>query len=526
MNFPDHQREELLLLRFAEEPHVRLFRLDWPQMARFTDAVRRLESRKFESRSERNLELVLLGKTLIFALADGPISPSHPSLEGADLVEKVREASGVSGGENELLEELWASLVELLHSRHPAADFLENFISSRPEIEAGPDYARFGGPAIVLCYRDKGSSSLLAEWVEDERLFVGLERYNSLRKSPPWPCQVVFGPPSRYGASKWVQSPESDYLTQWMFTAPRAEEVVALLWPPHKNPNFENLGPWPSFEARGIHDESLQQEEAFPVIEESVHSPSNPPVFSEETLATEAERFELVGPNGPLWVYFEPSEAPYPRFYAALGKDERQSEVLRSGSHLIFRTSRAEESEIHALAEQWWNAREVSRSYSDSLSYVQNIRAIIRAKVSSLGVSEFAERLTSVGVRKKYSTYVAKRLLMPHYLAPEAWENLAAVAKVCGLELRETDFNLIRQIRASRATAGRQISRNLLSALSDLEHTDVEDELLQTGYATPSIDGGEPLLIARVVSSSSGLHNVPASKLGIPVRRDGSTWLE
>lgn len=517
-------REELLLLRFAERPSIRFVSLEWKEMSSIVAIVRNLRSKKYDPLSQRNEELLANTVKLIFRLADGPFDLSDPLVGLDSLLSETRQAIPMAGSEHEEIKNLEQALLALASTRHPARSFLEEFISSRPEIEAGRLYERFGDPAIVLCPRDIESLPAIEKWIADENLFVSLSRYRELKKSPPFPCQVLFGPPSRYEG--WGRTPEKNHRAQWLVTTPRAEEVLFLIWPPFREPSLEELSPWPGFKHLINPSTPREEQESQPEIEEFEVRETSPPTFEPHASLVDAKRLEIQGPEGSLWVYFEISEAPYPKVLKATDSDEMESTFPSSGEYLIFRNSRSEHARLQSIAEQWWDTRIAEPAYAKAIGEFEEIRNTMTACVEKLGVSAFTDELISYGVRRNYSRYVAKRLLVPQYLAPEQFRHFQAIGKVCGEDWTEADFARIKMIRASRAQAGRLHFRELLEELRNYKGPDLEEELARFGYALPAIGNGEPLLISRVVSISPGLHKIPSSKLGLPLKEDGLSWLE
>jgi len=517
-------REELLLLRFAERPSIRFISLEWDEMSRVVAIVRNLKSKKYDPLSQRNEELLANTRKLIFRLADGPLDLSDPLVGLDTLLSETRQAIPMAGSEHEEIENLEQALLALASTRHPARNFLEEFVSARPEIEASRLYERSGDPAIVLCPRDVQSLPGIEKWIEDENLFVSLFRYRELKKCPPFPCQVLFGPPSRY--ESWGRAPENSHRAQWLVTTPRAEEVVFLIWPPFREPSLEELSPWPGFKHLSMSPSPRVERESQPEIEEFEVRATLPPTFEPHASLVDAKRLEIQGPEGSLWVYFEISEAPYPKIFEATDGGDKESKFPSSGEYLIFRNSRAEHARLRSIAEQWWDTRIAEPSYAKAIIEFEAIRNTMTTCVEKLGVSAFTDQLVSLGVRRNYSSYVARRLLVPQYLAPEEFRHFQAIGKVCGEDWAEADFTTIKMIRASRAQAGRIHFKELLEELRDYKGADLEEELAKFGYVMPAIGKGEPLLVSRVVSISPGLHKIPSSKLGLPLKENGLSWLE
>lgn len=516
-------REELLLLRFAERPSIRFVSLEWDEMSSVVTIARKLKSKKYAPLSHRNEELLAHTLELIFTLADGPFDLSDPFVGLDSLISETRQAIPMAGSEHEEIKNLERALLALASTRHPARSFLEEFVSSRPEIEAGRLYERFGEPAIVLCPRDVQSLPAIEKWIEDENLFVSLSRYRGLKKSPPFPCQVLFGPPSRY---EWGRTPENSHRAQWLVTTPRAEEVIFLIWPPFREPSLDELSPWPGFNHSSNSPIPRQEQERLPEIEEFEVRETLPPTFEPHTSLVDAKRLEIQGPEGSLWVYFEISEAPYPKRFEATDGDDKESKFPSSGEYLIFRSSRTEHARLQSIAETWWDTRIAEPSYAKATIEFEEIRNTMTAYVEKLGVSAFTDQLISHGVRRNYSSYVAKRILVPQYLAPEEFRHFQAIGKVCGQDWTEADFTTVKMIRASRAQAGRIHFKELLEELRNYKGADLEEELAKFGHVMPAIGNGEPLLVSRVVSISPGLHKIPSSKLGLPLKENGLSWLE
>lgn len=515
-------REELLLLQFAAQPSIRFVRLEWEELSSLVASIRLLESKRFEPLSQRNEELVAETRKLIFKLADGPIELCDPTLGLDSIVSLARQAIPLAASARDEIENLERALVALSLTQHPAREFLEDFISARPEIEASSLYERSGEPAIVLCPRNLESVPAIEKWVTDENLFVSVSRYRQLKEAPPVPCHVLFGPPSRY---EWGRSPENSHRAQWLVTTPRAEEVIFLIWPPYKEPSLEELAPWPGFTHVNSSSTTERKKSSEPEIEEFTVKETLPPKFEPHGIIVDAKRLELQGPDGSLWVYFEVSEAPHPKVFEPTDAQQSERKFPSSGAYLIFRQSQTEEANLKRLAEEWWDSRLTEPTYARAVKDFEEIRATMTTFVKKFGVAAFAEELVSRGIRKNYSTYVARRLLVPQYLAPEDFHHFEALGQVCGEVWTEADFTTIRMIRASRAQAGRMHFKNLLEMLRRYKARNLLDELAKFGYATPTILNGEPLLIARVISTSPGLHKIPPSKLGVPLMQDGLPWL-
>ena len=506
--------------------------LQWPEMSALCKVLSRLTRDEFISLSTREEQCISSVRLWILRLSDGPVPPGDESTGFNAVIEMLEQAREVNGAHASVFEQIQQCVLAIGSSPHPAAAFLEDWISSLEVIESSAEGPRPGEPAVALICKQVSIRDAVTRWVQNENLFVSVESYSMLKRAVAFETIVLFGPPSRYESSKWLTSPESDFKAQWLATTPPAARVVILSWPSHPRISEGLLGPWQGFQVPMIRplvgSEQTELLPHFEFVEQAVSHRSNFN-FSDEVEVISARGYEILGDENGLWVFFDDSRGPRPRVLRGDFSETHSpsnKQALRPGTHVVFRSHEVEREQLRSASSSWWAEKYPEFSFSSAENYKDELKTRVQSFLDSFGLEEIKRRFLSVGLSKDYALQLHSRILAPDYVAPQSEENYFLACKALDYTMPPGAFNLLSKLRTARQQAGLGMLRELLLKLQAAADEGRLDSLSESGFANLNDESLGQLFISTITHVSTERALVPVSKLGRPLDKGGAVWLK
>ena len=505
--------------------------LQWPEMTALLKQLGLLSRDETSSFSIKEELCISATKSWIFKLWDGPVVTSDERTGYEQLVERLEEAIQVNGAKTTHFEQMLQCVLAIGRLGHPAALFLEDWITTQDVLECSENSPRAGEPAIALICKMTNSKDSIQQWLASENLFASVETYSRLRRSPAFETIVLFGPPNRYESSRWVGSPDSDFKAQWLLTAPPASKVVLLSWPSHPRLNLDFVGPWQGFETPTISPmDEMSDVSPLPAFEfiEKPRENLSAFDFANEIDAVSARQYEILGHKDGLWVFFDDNLGPRPRI---LRSDFSQTftpatkQELRPGTHLVFRSHEVERQHLLKASELWWSEKYSEHSFAKAEEFKQALKQKVQTFLDLNGLDELKRRFGIAGLSKEYSIQLHSRIVAPDYVAPLNSDNYEAVCRAVDYRAPSGSFNLLSKLRTARQQAGLGMVQELIFKLQAAAEAGELDELTELGFAKIHDDVLGELFISTIAHLTAEKALVPLSKLGRPVDKGGSLWL-
>lgn len=520
------------MLRKTQTTSIHSITLQWPEMSAMLTQVNKLNQAGAAALSmaeEHCLKLIVIWAQ---RLADGPIPPKSSDSGYTLLATALADAIAVRSAYCQQFEYLEQCVTAITDGPHPAAAFLEDWISAQEIIESPADGPRPGEPAIALVSKNNAAQAAVDTWLQEEGLYATAITYSKLKRSPAFETVVLFGPPSRYESSKWCHTPESDFRAQWLLTSSPAENVLIISWPFHSKIDLALVGPWQGYTPPVILPlNDSQSTTPLPTFEFSeapvIHRTQFDFVDDSEIIA--ARQYEILGDLEGLWVFFDDAIGPRPRLLSA---DFSQTwtpsahQILSIGTHLIFRSHDVEREHLIKASEAWWETKYPEFSFQLAEHSRIELKQNIQRFLDNHGLEELKRRFISSGLSKEYSLQLHSRIMATEYVAPQTQENYGAVCRA--IEYRPTAgaFALLSKLRTARQQAGLAMMRELIQNVQAAATGGLLDDLGDAGHVKIHDETLGDLFISTVVHISPERTAAPLSKLGRPLDRGGAIWLK
>lgn len=520
------------LLSKVENAVIESAVLEWPEMTALLQQLNKLTREDSVSLSMSEDQCIRLIRTWIQRLADGPMPPTSPQTGFAEVTSALADAIKVNSAHTYLFKNIEQCLGVISNGPHPASTFLEDWISAQDIIEGIKGSPREGLPAIGLISKNAATKEAVLEWLGNENLFAEAEKYSTLKRSSAFETIVLFGPPNRYESSKWCNSPESDFKSQWLLTSPPAARVLVLSWPSHGRLNLPLVGPWQGFPPPTVipinKSESSTALPVFEFIDTPVTHTSNFN-FHDESEVISARQYEILGADQGLWVFFDDQIGPKPRVLSgdfSRTYNPSGTQALPLGTHLVFRSHDVERQHLTSASKVWWESKYREFSFDLAEKCRTDLKQNIQHFLDVNGLDELKRRFTSSGLTKEYSIQLHSRILVAEYVAPQISENYEAVCRSIDYRPPSGAFNLLSRLRTARQQAGLNLMRELLEMVQVAASKGRLDDLGDVGFVKFHDETLGDLFISTVTHVSDVRSAVPLSKLGRPLDRGGSIWLK
>lgn len=520
------------LLGRSEHSNIESVRIDWPELTELIRLANRFSNPEFGAISVAEDRCLSALGVWLSQLADGPIDAIRQTAGHEALLACFGEAISVGGASADIFQSQLQIITSIGSKVHPAAGWLEDWISAQPILEGSPDGPRAGQPATALVSKKESGRQAVEDWLSSENLFADAITYAGLKKAPAYENLVFFGPPSRYENSKWSSSPDSDYRAQWLLTAPAATGILLLNWPFHSRLDVSLLGPWKGVSSPAV---IFRQQETHP--EPPTLSVFNTPAFEKratfnfdhEPDVVSAAEYQILGKESGLWVFFDENLGPRPR---VLSRDLSRTsspprhKTLSYGSHLVFRSQDVERAQLLKVSEDWWSEKYKDFSFSRAEELRNELKERLQEFIDHRGVDQFRRGLLSSGLPREYVKQIHARVLDQGYVAPQSQDRYEALCRVLSYRAPPESFDLLAKLRTARQQAGLKLMRQLLEKLHSSGASGLSEALSDDGYAALHDDTLGELFITTVAHVSEGQRLFPISKLGRPVDEVGALWLK
>jgi len=520
------------MLETAESVNIEMVRIDWPELRELIRLANRIPTSESLAVSVVEHQCISAFVVWVSQLADGPIKTLDQSAAYEPLVALLYDAISVGGPRTPIFQaEL--EIIESMGSHiHPAAPWLEDWISAQPISEGDPEGPRAGQPATALVSKREAGRNAVAKWLESENLFAEAVTYSALKHVPAYENLVLFGPPSRYETSKWSSSPESDYRAQWLLTSPPAARILMLSWPFHAKLDLSLMGPWqgvppPTVVAHPVAvDVEVEPTLTFKVEPLVRRAKFN---FDEEPDVVSASEYQILGDENGLWVFFDNDVGPRPRVLSQdlnYAHSHSGHKPLPAGSHLVFRSQDVERAQLLRVSQEWWTEKYSDYSFSRAEKLRNELKEMLRAFVDCNGTDKLRMELVSSGLSREYVQQIHSRILDQTYVAPQIQESYDAICRAIGYRPGLESFDLLGKLRTARQQAGILLMRQLLLKLQSVAAAGFREVLFDEGFASLQDDVLGELFITTVCHVSEQKTLFPISKLGRPVDTVGALWLK
>ena len=332
---------------------------------------------------------------------------------------------------------------------------------------------------------------------------------------------ILFGTPYLLSSEVAFSGPDrAARVVSWLFHAPIAPRVSVLSWTgnPAFKPEMYNGFPGQTVELsnpRGPFNFHFEWQDT-----QAADLPPLPPAIARGEEESDGEPIEsraiLLADN--LWVHYADHVGPRPErcvaddFQVSLETVKRVSQ-LRPGDIIAVGEDDASREFIDKESRRLLSERH-GASQPD-LSYKARDRFQSAVRDLELQV-DGAQRLKRAGLD---DWQVAYRFRLSHdraHIAPDDHSEYLRIARACGLEVEEDEWDHIRRLRASRKMAGRN-ARAIIDK-SIREDDSWMDEIDVPRSVRVSLSGLGAVILSRVIAIAPDPVLVPVSRLGHVVR--------
>jgi hypothetical protein len=480
-------QSDLKLLEYVSNPRVELANLSWPEMSAFLKTWRNAERAVGDQFNDRELEVRRSLLRFIRLCNGSPMTPvAHE--EGVHSLQAALRLAMETGSSNlEIWTLLQNNLDRLLTSKHPAGQFLEEWITGRKDAECPPGHVRAGQPSVTIVARDGGEASLVSGWLTDMELFASVMSYQELRHGHVNHYLTFLGPPERYVGSQWLKSPSSWFRSQWLVTSPAAQESVFIHWPGHNRWRFDLLGNWegaaiPELEVSDYEEaqsvgEMFEDFDIYPI-----DTPHLPKIQGHKNDLVRATGFQVVTSDDPVWIYFSSEIPPRPRHMTSeVNKIEfLKPSQIRPGVLLVLNEHSARPEIMDHYTRKYWEKNYPDDRIEDAEGAKEALKVEVQNAIDGIGRDELARRLTSSGLDSDYAKVILTNILAPDYIAPRRRDVISLLERSGNFRLAPKTGSLLRHLRVSRQQAGVEINellreKLLLSNVTDALHGSAND---------------------------------------------------